>query len=180
MSKSLDIYRKIIPSLHQLNWHALQYALYCAVLAEKRMRRGEVKIKHTSYPACVACFQSDICSNIGYGYSGQYKLEPSSFRHPLHIMLKNLGKIGEKSYVSGSTNLIGKCAEVSAVNTFLYECEKCHRNNTHMYYPYGCGRDYVESMINTKGFMLSEAFRPRTLEHIERCDNCKKIFGTNY
>ena len=129
MAKSFDIYRMIIPSLHQLNWHALQYALYCAVQTEKRMRRGEVKVIRTSYPACVACFQSEICSSLCYGYSGQYKLQPNSFRPPLRIILQGLGQIGGKSNVTGSDNLIGKCAEVSAVNTFLYECEKCQRTN---------------------------------------------------
>lgn len=180
MAKSMDIYRKIIPSLHQLNWHALQYALYCAIQTEKRMRRGEVKVKRTSYPACAACFQSEICSSLCYGYSGQYKLQPNSFRHPLRMMLQNLGEIGEKCNLTGSDNLIGKCAEISAVNTFLYECEKCQRNDTCKYYPYGCGRDYIEAMIIAQDFMISEAFRPRTLEHIGRCENCKKLFGTNY
>lgn len=169
----------IIPSLHQLNWHALQYALHCASQTEKHMRRGELKIKLTSYPACVACFQSESCGSLSYGYSGQYKLHPNSFRPPLRRMLQSLGVIGDRSNVTGSDNPIGRCAEINAVNAFLYECEKCQRN-PYPYYPYGCGREYIESRINTLDFMISEAFRPRTLEHIERCGNCKKLFGSNY
>ncbi len=179
MADKIDINRMIIPSLHQLNWHALQYAIYCAAETEKKMRQGELKIKVQSYPACAACFQSVICSSISYGVSGQYKLIPNSFRSPLRRMLQNLGEIGEMSHVSGSEYPIGRCAEVSAVNAFLYDCEKC-RNNPYPYYPYGCGRDYIESCFDSKEFMLSEAFRPRTLEHIDRCENCVNLFGSNY
>ncbi len=94
-------------------------------------------------------------------------------------MLQSLGIIGGTSQLTGSDNLIGRCAEVSAVNAFLYECEKCG-NNPVPYYPYGCGREYIEDCSSSKDFMLSEAFRPRTLEHIDRCENCVDLFGENY
>lgn len=172
----MNINRNIIPSLHQLNWHALQYALYWAVQTENMMRRGKRNIKVTSYPACAACFQSDICGNIGYGYTGQYKLIPNSFRTPLRRMLQSLGSIGSTGILS--KNIIGKCAEVSAVNSFLYECEKCCRNSM-IFYPDECGSNYIESRIASGNFMMSEAFRPRTLEHIDRCANCVQLFGSN-
>ena len=171
MAVNLDIYRKIIPSLTQLNWHALQYALYWAGQTEKKMRRGELKINVKSYPACTACVQADTCGNLSYGYSGQYKLIPNSFRTPLREMLQNLGTIGKRSDITGSENPIGQCAEICAVNTLLYDCEKCGRG-THF--------PYVKSICNFPDFTISEAFRPRTLEHIERCGNCDTLFGSNY
>lgn len=171
---NIDIYRKIIPSLAQLNWHSLQFALYWAGLTEKKMRRGELNIKVQSYPACVACVQSEYCGNLSYGYSGQYKLIPNSFRTPLREMLNTLGSVGKKSKLTRSENPIGKCAEVCAVNTLLYDCEKCNR------FPYRCCWHNPKYRICLDDLTISEAFRPRTLEHIDRCENCTVLFGSNY
>ena len=164
------MHTKVIPSLHQLNWHALQYAIFTAALVEKNIRRKTIKRKSNPYPACVACVESELCGNLSYGFTGKYALNPASFFQPLRGFIEyNLGKIGGLS--GRCKNIIGKCAEACAMNSLMYDCIHCKSkpcvNQAQR------GIDIRIDMLTGHKYILSEAYRPRTLEWIKRCDNCQ-------
>lgn len=80
----------------------------------------------------------------------------TSFHPTLYNQLKNIGEIGEKSPITKCENIIGKCAEVHAANRLLKRNE-CKR---------------------LREIHFSVAMRPRTLEKLPPCENCKLIFPT--
>lgn len=164
------MHTKIIPSLHQLNWHTLQYAIFTAALVEKNIRRKKIRRKSNPYPACVACVESELCGNLSYGYTGKYALNPAAFFQPLRGFIEyNLGQIGG---ISGRCkNIIGKCAEACAINSLMYDCIHCKSKLCVNQMQRGI--DIRIDMLMGHKYILSEAYRPRTLEWIKRCDNCQ-------
>lgn len=70
-------------------------------------------------------------------------------------LLNGLGQIGKASALTGSKNIIGKCAEVKAANGLL----EWNRN------------------LTVSDIEFTPAIRPRTLEKVARCPNCSTMFG---
>lgn len=165
----------ILP-IHQLNWHALQYAIYIAKVVENKIRAKRLKDKSSSYPPCAACVQSLFCGSIGYGYTGQYKLVRSNFRSPLGSLLtKKLGPISSQE--GRCANYIGKCAEVSAVNSLFYNCMECKTTTCqHILSAHVSKYIIKKHLLMPANYSMSAAYRPRTQEYIERCENCIALF----
>lgn len=111
----------------------------------------KVSLKIHEYVACTIAAKS---KKIGvFGTSFQL-LNISQYNRFLLKELKKLGSIGSKSSVN-SDNIIGKCAEVKAANNILIN----------------------DKRATITDIQFSDAIRPRTLEVIARCSNCKNIFG---
>ncbi len=111
----------------------------------------KISLKTHEYVACSIAAKS---KKIGvFGTSFQL-LNTNKYNKFLLKELKKLGNIGSKSSVN-SDNIIGKCAEVKAANNILVNDKKA----------------------TITDIQFSAAIRPRTLEVIARCSNCKNIFG---
>ncbi|MFC0780867.1 hypothetical protein [Flavobacterium sp. HJSW_4] len=77
---------------------------------------------------------------------------------PLYRMLLKLGEIGKKSSLkekNGRRNTVGRCAEVKASYSLFNK----------------------DKSTNFSQIEFTNAYRPRTLQIIERCNNCKSVFG---
>lgn len=89
-------------------------------------------------------------------FGTSYRLLPiHKYLKPTKALLSKLGKIGNTSLITNTTNIIGKCAEVKAVNNIFKR----------------------ESKLSVADVSFTQAIRPRTLEKIPRCQNCTQIFG---
>jgi len=106
-------------------------------------------------------FELVVCSigvqGIKYSSSGtSYRILPlHKYVKPIRKRLNKLGKIGSTSDITKTSNIIGKCAEVKAINNLLKR----------------------ESHLEVDNVVFTKAIRPRTLEKIPRCKNCISIFG---
>lgn len=103
----------------------------------------------------VAC--SIAAKGLKYTSLGtSYRLLPfQNYLKPTRKLLKILEEIAAISSVTPSTNTIGKCAEIKAINN-IYK---------------------LEPKLNITDITFTKAIRPRTLEKIPRCKNCTYIFG---
>lgn len=103
-------------------------------------------------PACAS-----ICHDGNYGRQKRgYSHKPDSIKwnHVLRRkMTRKLGLIGTKSKL-GKHYIIGNCAEQHSGNNYMKR--------------YG--------VKNLSSLHFSETVRPRTMEIIPPCDNCKAIF----
>ena len=110
--------------------------------------------KFWDLPACAS-----ICHNGDYGKTRKgYSHKPNGTKwHDVlrRKMEKELGDIGSRSNL-GKHFYIGNCAEQHSENNYM--------------------KKYKESNISSLHF--SETVRPRTMEIIPPCDNCKKLFDT--
>ncbi|MCH5229418.1 MAG: hypothetical protein J1F12_05420 [Muribaculaceae bacterium] len=163
MVKSLYSFKISLPlEIHKLNWHAIQYAFFIALECEKIWRLGLKSKRKYPYPPCVNIAQCLDCGNMAYCKTLLSNPFPSRFHYPLKSQLQSLGKIGSNS--SLCNNVIGKCSEPNAVNKLIGYCNSTTFSRLHSY-------------PNLNNIQLSASYRPRTLEWIERCPNCSKIFG---
>lgn len=117
-------------------------------------KKTRVKLHHRDYEL-VAC--SIAAKGLKYASFGtSHRLLPlNSYVKPTRILLRSLGEIGKKSSQTTSTNIVGKCAEIKAVNN-IYS---------------------VEPKLIVTDISFTKAIRPRTMEKISRCENCTYIFG---
>ena len=110
--------------------------------------------KFWDLPACAS-----LCHNGDYGKTRKgYSHKPNGTKwHDVlrRKMKKELGDIGSRSNL-GKHFYIGNCAEQHSGNNYM--------------------KKYKESNISSLRF--SETVRPRTMEIIPPCDNCKKLFDT--
>lgn len=90
-----------------------------------------------------------------YSFGSSYKLLNKYHPKIKDVLNKKLGSIGETSEKTGSKNVIGKCAEVKAANALLVNDNSC----------------FIEAIE------FAAAIRPRTMETIDRCNNCVCVFG---
>lgn len=77
-----------------------------------------------------------------------------NYHRDLRKSLEKIGKIGEQSKITGSRNIIGKCAEVKAANRILQ-------------------KDRKSNMANIK---FTKPIRPRTMQKMLTCPNCIATF----
>lgn len=114
--------------------------------------RKNILIDHKYFELVACSIAVKGIKNSSFGTS--YRLLPiHKYREKIRICLYKLGKIGEAS--DKTSNIIGKCAEVKAINNLLKR----------------------ESNIEIDKVTFTKAIRPRTLEKIPRCNNCITIFG---
>lgn len=83
-------------------------------------------------------------------------LEDDTYERKIKTRLNSiLGEIGKVSLKTNCKNIIGKCAEVKAANNVLK----------------------LERRLKVQELVFTNAIRPRSLEVIPRCNNCKAVFG---
>lgn len=112
------------------------------------------RTKFWDLPACASICHNGDYSRTRKGYS--HKPEGTKWHDVLRRkMVKELGDIGTRSNL-GKHFYIGNCAEQHSGNNYM--------------------KKYKESNISSLHF--SETVRPRTMEIIPPCDNCKKLFDT--
>lgn len=142
--------------LKNMNSMDSQILKYCKEIRKKHLellrldkRKG---VWYWDLPACAS-----ICHNGNYsrqkrGYS--HRPQGTKWNDVLKQKMERvLGEIGTKSNI-GERNYIGNCAEQHSGNNYLNK--------------------YGEKRISALFF--SETVRPRTMEIIPPCENCKKIF----
>lgn len=110
---------------------------------------------HHSFIACVIGAKYNHLGTFGttVGYVKRYNSYIS-----LYKKLRKLGEIGEKSILkekSGRRNTVGRCAEVKASYSLFRK----------------------DKSTNFTLIEFTNAYRPRTLQIRERCNNCKFVFG---
>lgn len=131
---------------------------YCKSIRKRHLEELRVDkrtgTKFWDLPACAS-----ICHNGDYGKTRKgysHKTNGTKWHDVLRRkMEKELGDIGSRSNL-GKHFYIGNCAEQHSGNNYM--------------------KKYKESNISSLHF--SETVRPRTMEIIPPCDNCKKLFDT--
>lgn len=117
-------------------------------------KKTKIIIDH-QYFELVAC-SIGAKGNKYSSFGTSYRILPiNKYLKQLRCQLNRLGTIGTISTITGSSNIIGKCAEVKATNNLLKR----------------------ESQLGVNNIVFTKAIRPRTLEKIPRCQNCIEIFG---
>lgn len=105
-------------------------------------------------PSCVSFCHNGNYTRMSRGYS--HLPDGTKWHDTLRrLILQLLGPMGEHSH-ENTRNIIGNCSEQHAGNNYM--------------------RKYAE--MNVANLHFSEAIRPRTMEVIQPCANCKKIFPT--
>ena len=102
------------------------------------------------FPAiAVACCSSDstIYTDYSRGVREQHIYEP------LKSALKSIGEIGKSSHLSN--NKLGRCAEQHAANQLF--------------------RQFPKKLLTDVYF--SAAYRPKTLQIFNYCENCNRLFS---
>ncbi|WP_433811573.1 hypothetical protein [Flavobacterium johnsoniae] len=116
------------------------------------------KMFHIDYDTFTACaIGAKYLTTGAYGTSHGYLLNYGKFI-PLLNQLKKIGQIGRRSHkniIKGKRNYVGKCAEVKA--------------------SYAINRK--ERIKNLSNLEFTNAYRPRTMQTIKRCNNCVYVFG---
>ncbi|MGC4041894.1 MAG: hypothetical protein QM710_14215 [Flavobacterium sp.] len=163
LNKNLNVYSNSsdIPQIeNQLKTKLRRYVknieeLQSELFNQARLRRTrKITIDYRAYVACAigATYKGIGTFGSSHGMLNNY----GSFILLLN-RLKHLGNVGHRSskYFKGGKNFIGKCAEIKA----SYALHKKNR------------------ITNLKSIEFTKAYRPRTMQVIERCDNCKYVFG---
>ena len=102
------------------------------------------------FPAVAVACKSHLQKRIYLDYSKGCRA--AGFRPPLRQLLETLGIIGKTR--KGCKNIIGRCAEQHVCNKLL-------------------GNDPLACIKNVE---FSTAYRPKTLQVMDYCENCKEIF----
>lgn len=138
--------------LYRRDINLLQNSLY----SQARLKKLKVvEINHYSLVACAIGAKYNDWSS--FGSSNSYIKIYSNFFLLYHRLIK-LGQIGTKSKKrnkNGRKNTIGKCAEIKAA----YNINSKVR------------------ILNLKDIEFTKAYKPRTQQIIDRCENCKFTFG---
>lgn len=135
-----------------LIYNSKKYKERINALQDQYTKNNQRKTK-IPFDELVACTIAAKCIKNGvFGTSHQIL---KKYNKKVVIALSKNGKIGEVSNLKGTNNIVGKCAEVKAANSIL-------------------SKDKTAT-INEIEF--TNAIRPRTQEHLKRCNNCVAIFG---
>lgn len=131
---------------------------YCKQIREKQLEvlwdDKRIRVKFWDLPACASICHNGDYSRTSKGYS--HKPNGTKWNDVLRRkMVIELGDIGTRSNL-GKRFYIGNCAEQHSGNNYMNK--------------------YKESTMSSLHF--SETVRPRTMEIIPPCDNCKKLFDT--
>lgn len=133
---------------------------YCKKIRKKQLEVLRVDkrtgVKFWDLPACASICHNGDYSRTCKGYS--HKPKGTKWNDVLRRkMVKELGDIGTRSNL-GKRFYIGNCAEQHSGNNYMNKHNERDISSLH----------------------FSETVRPRTMEIIPPCDNCKKLFDTLY
>lgn len=133
---------------------------YCKKIRKKQLEVLRVdkrtEVKFWDLPACASICHNGDYSRTSKGYS--HKPKGTKWNDVLRRkMVKELGDIGTRSNL-GKRFYIGNCAEQHSGNNYMNKHNERDISSLH----------------------FSETVRPRTMEIIPPCDNCKKLFDTLY
>lgn len=124
-------------------------------LNSKSKKRKMVVIDYDTFTYCT--IGAKYFNTGAYGTSHGFLPNYGIFM-PMFNQLKKIGQIGRRSnkkIIKGKRNFVGKCAEVKA----SYAINKINR------------------ITNISDIEFTNAYRPRTMQTIKRCNNCVYIFG---
>lgn len=132
--------------------------IYCKDIrneVERTRKKTGVTNGIHDYPAVAV-----VAADRGLAFSGKGRSCKVQYREyddtpKLKKKLQSFGVIGKER--RGCKNIIGACAEPHAAHRVL--------------------RHFGQSM-NLSQLIFSVAYRPRTMEKIDYCDNCKRTFPT--
>lgn len=128
-----------------------QYCKHIRKVRKEVLRKDyRTGVWYWDLPAVAVICYNKVRTKSKTGYS--HSAKGTCWNHVLYWRLSKLGEIGKRTRYC--RNPIGNCAEQHAGNNFL---------NAFMY-------------KNINDLYFSESVRPRTMEIIPPCDNCKSIF----
>lgn len=138
-----------------INLDAWVYSLSIKIKKEIDFAKKGESPKVTDYPACAAaCYNPSNPNEIALNYSWREDHQVSYNQKMLDLFNDRL-ETGpyKQSAVTGCKNPVGNCAEQHVADDML----------TH-------------SACSIADLHFSVAFRPRTMEYIPACTNCKALF----
>lgn len=115
-----------------------------------QLTKSRHKYSNSSLVACTIAGRSERM----YGFGTSLRVL-ESYNAKLKKKLETIDVIGRQSKLTGSKNVIGKCAEAKMANHILNANKK----------------------LEISDIIFTVAIRPRTLEKIDRCPNCTHVFG---
>ena len=129
----------------------------------EKQKRKQVSLHRNGYEDCFRTEHYDLpaaavtCSN-GSHKASEYSrgVKEAHVLEPLRSEIEKLGRIGERRNDGSCNNTLGRCAEQHAASTL--------QNRKYSYTP-------------PARLQFSKAMRPRTMEVVEYCKNCKDIFN---
>ena len=121
------------------------------VLLHRKGYEDSFRTEYYDLPAAAV-----TCCNGHYKASDYSRgVNASHIKDPLRSEIERLGRIGERRKDGSCLNILGRCAEQHAASTL--------QNRKH-------------STTLPASLQLSKTMRPRTMEIVEYCKNCKDIF----
>lgn len=138
-----------------INLDAWVYSFSIKVKKEAEYAKKGKTPRKEDYPACAAaCYKKDNPDLIALEYSRPKKHDQTRFHNSMIDLFKNL--LGDVPYNKSNNQCpfpIGNCAEQRVANAMITQ-SSCQVSDLH----------------------FSAAFRPRTMEYIPACINCKTLF----
>ena len=139
-------------------------AAYCKQICQnhEKQKKKQVRLHRNGYINSFRTKYYDLPAAAVTCCNGHYKasdysrgVNASHIKDPLRSEIERLGRIGERRKDGSCLNILGRCAEQHAASTL--------QNRKH-------------STTLPASLQLSKTMRPRTMEIVEYCKNCKDIF----
>lgn len=112
-------------------------------------------VRYWDYPACATVCHDGAYQRTARGYA--HKPQGTKWVDVLRRKMERLlGHIGDNSRLEPHHYIVGNCAEQHAGNKYMHK--------------------YHE--VNTDNLYFTESVRPRTMEVMQPCENCKTMFNT--
>lgn len=137
---------------------------YCKQICQnhEKQKKKQVILHRNGYEVRLRTEYYDLPAAAVTCCNGHYKasdysrgVNASHIKDPLRSEIERLGRIGERRNDGSCLNILGICAEQHAASTL--------QNRKH-------------STTLPSSLQLSKTMRPRTMEIVEYCKNCKDIF----
>ena len=137
---------------------------YCKQICKnhEKQKKKQVLLHRKRYEDSFRTEYYDLPAAAVTCFNGSYKVSDYSrgvradhVKEPLRSEIEKLGRIGERRNDGSCHNTLGQCAEQHAASTL--------QNRKHSNTP-------------PASLQFSKAMRPRTMEIVEYCKNCKDIF----
>lgn len=137
---------------------------YCKQICQnhEKQKKKQVRLHRNGYKDSFRTEYYDLPAVAVTCFNGRNKtcdysrgVNASHIKDPLRSEIEKLGRIGERRNDGSCLNILGRCAEQHAASTL--------QNRRH-------------STTPPASLQLSKAMRPRTMEIVEYCKNCKDIF----
>ena len=132
------------------------------IFNHEKQKKKQVILHRNGYEDSLRTEYYDLPAAAVTCCNGHYKasdysrgVNASHIKDPLRSEIERLGRIGERRKDGSCLNILGRCAEQHAASTL--------QNRKH-------------STTLPASLQLSKTMRPRTMEIVEYCKNCKDIF----